>query len=172
VRQTFSGQYEWMASYTRSRALSNAVLDPNTAQPLQVLPDLVPMPWDAPNRFLSWAYLPLPRRYRITKDWAVSVLADMRTGFPFSVRDQTGTIAGVFDSYRYPLHFDLNIAIERMITLRGYRFALRGGVDNATNQANPTAVNNVVGAPQFQQFLGAEGRHYVVRIRFFGRAGK
>jgi hypothetical protein len=172
VRQTFSGQYEWMASYTRSRALSNAVLDPNTDQPLQVLPSLVPMPWDAPNRLLSWAYLPLPRHNWITKDWAVSVLADMRSGFPFSVRDQTGVIAGAFDSYRYPLHFDLNIAIERMITLRGYRFALRGGVDNATNQANPTAVNNVIGAPQYLLFLGAEGRHYVVRIRFFGRAGK
>ena len=172
ARQTFSGQYEWMASYIRSRALSNGVLDPNTAQPLQILPNLVPMPWDTPNRFLSWAYLPLPRHYWITKDWAVSVLADMRSGFPFSVRDETGIVAGVFDSHRYPLHFDLNIAIERLITLRGYRFALRGGVDNATNQANPTAVYNVVGSPQFLQFLGAEGRHYVVRIRFFGRAGK
>ena len=89
VRQTFSGQYEWMASYTRSRALSNAVLDPNIAQPLQVLPNLVPMPWDAPNRFLGWAYLPLP-----WKNWAISVLADMRTGFPFSVRDQSGVIVG------------------------------------------------------------------------------
>ena len=89
VRQNLSGQYEWMAAYTHSRALSNAVLDPNSAQPLQVLPNLVPMPWDAPNRLLAWAYLPLP-----WKNWAVSVLADMRTGFPFSVRDQTGVVAG------------------------------------------------------------------------------
>ncbi len=166
VRQTFSGQYEWMASYTHSRAVSNGVLDPNTAQPLQVLPDLVPMPWDTPNRILGWTYMPLP-----WKNWAISALADMRTGFPFSVRDQTGLIAGAFDSYRYPIHFDLNIAIERMITLRGYRFALRGGMDNVTNQRNPTAVNNVTGAPQFLQFLGDEGRHFVVRVRFFGRAG-
>jgi hypothetical protein len=167
IRQTLSGQYEWMASYTHSRALSNAVLDPNSAQPLQVLPNLVPMPWDAPNRILAWTYLPLP-----WKNWAVSGLADMRTGFPFSVRDQSGLIAGAVDSYRYPLNFDLNLAIERMVTLRGYRFALRGGVDNLTNQANPTAVNNVTGTPQFLQFLGDEGRHFVVRIRFFGRAGK
>jgi hypothetical protein len=173
VRQTFSGQYEWMASYTRSRALSNAVLDPNTSQPLQVLPNLVPMPWDAPNRLLTWAYLPLPQGRllsRFTKNWSVSAMADMRTGFPFSVRDQTGLIAGAVDSYRYPMHFDLNISIERMLTLRGYRFALRGGVDNLTNQRNPTAVNNVIGTPQFPQFFGYEGRHYVVRIRFFGRA--
>lgn len=166
VRQTFSGQYEWMASYTHSRALSNGVLDPNTAQPLQVLPDLVPMPWDVPNRILGWAYMPLP-----WKNWAISALADMRSGFPFSVRDQSGVIAGAVDSHRYPINFDLNIAIERMVTLRGYRFALRGGMDNITNQSNPTAVNNVTGAPQFLQFLGDEGRHFVVRVRFFGRAG-
>lgn len=172
VRQKFSGQYEWMASYTRSRAVSNAVFDPNSAQPLQVLPNLVPVPWDAPNRLLAFTYLPLPRNHRITKNWAVSVLADLRSGFPFSVRDQTGVVVGAFDSYRYPLNFDLNIAIERMVTLHGYRFALRGGVNNATGQANPTAVNNVTGAAQFLQFLGDEGRHYVVRIRFFGRAGK
>jgi Carboxypeptidase regulatory-like domain/TonB-dependent Receptor Plug Domain len=164
VRQTLSGQFEWMASYTRSRALSNAVLDPNSAQPLQVLPNLVPMPWDAPNRFLAWGYLPLP-----WKNWAISALADLRTGFPFSVRDPSGLVEGAVDSYRFPLNFDLNIAIERMFTFRGYRFALRGGMDNVTNQPNPTAVNNVTGAPQFLQFLGHEGRHFVVRIRFFGR---
>ncbi len=165
IRQKLSGQFEWRAAYTRSRALSNAVLDPNITQPLQVLPSLAPMPWDAPNRLLAWAYLPLP-----WKNWAVSGLADMRTGFPFSMRDQTGIIAGGFDSYRYPLNFDLNLAIERMVILRGYRFALRLGVDNLTNQANPTAVNNVTGAPQFLEFLGNEGRHFVVRLRFFGRA--
>jgi hypothetical protein len=164
VRQTLSGQFEWMASYTRSRAVSSAVLDPNSPQPLQVLPNLVPMPWDAPNRLLAWAYLPLP-----WKNWAISALADMRTGFPFSVRDQSGLVIGTVDSYRYPLNFDLNIAIERMMTFHGYRFALRGGMDNVTNQANPTAVNNVTGVPQFLQFLGDEGRHFVVRIRFFGR---
>jgi outer membrane receptor protein involved in Fe transport len=75
------------------------------------------------------------------------------------------------DSYHYPINFDLNIAIERMITLRGYRFALRGGMDNVTNQENPTAVNNVVGGANYLKFLGDEGRHFVVRVRFFGRAG-
>jgi hypothetical protein len=167
VRQTFSGQYEWTAWYTHSRAVSNALLDPDTAQPLQVLPNQVPVPWDAPNRLLAWAYLPLP-----WKNWAISALADLRSGFPFSVRDQTGLIVGAVDSYRYPLNFDLNIAVERTVTLRGYRFALRLGANNVTNQSNPTAVNNVIGAPQFLQFLGSEGRHFVVRIRFFGRANK
>ncbi len=172
VRKKLSGQYESMVSYTRSQSHSNAVLDPYTTQPLQVLPNLVPTPWDAPNRLLAWAYFPLPQNHRLTKNWAVSVLADARSGFPFSVRDQTGIVVGAFDSYRYPFNFDLNLAIERLVTLRGYRFALRGGVDNLTNQSNPTAVYNVIGSQDFRQFLGDEGRHYVVRIRFFGRAAK
>jgi len=31
-------------------------------------------------------------------------------------------------------------------------------------------VNNTAGSPQFLQFYGEEGRHFVARIRFFGRA--
>ena len=166
ARQTFAGQYEWRASYTRSRAQSNAILDPNAPEPLQVLPYLVPMPWDSPNRFLGYAYVPLPWNH-----WALAVLADARTGYPFSVQEQTGIVSGGVNSHRFPLNFDLNLAIERTVSLRGYRFALRGGVDNLTNQNNPTAVNNVMGGPQYLQFLGYEGRHFVVRIRFFGRAG-
>jgi len=167
VRQTFSGQFEWMASYTYSRSLSNAVIDAMSPTALQVVPTLVPTPWNAPNRVLAFAYVPLP-----WKNWAVSGLADMRSGFPFSVRDQNGIISGAVDARRFPLHFDLNLAVERMLTFRGYRYALRLGMANVTGQANPTAVNSVVGTPKFLQFLGDEGRHFVVRIRFFGRAGK
>lgn len=169
VRQSFAGQHEWMASYTRSRAATNALIDSNSPQPLQLLPGFVPMPWDAPNRFLAWGYLPVPWK-RMSRNWSIAVLADMRSGYPFSVRQPDGTVAGTVDSYRYPLNFDLDIAIERIVTLRGYRFAVRLGMDNITNQANPTAVNNVTGVPQFLEFLGDEGRHAVVRIRFFGRA--
>lgn len=166
VHQTLSGQHEWMASYARSRAQTNAVLDPRTIVPLQVLPDFVPMPWDSPNRFLGWAYLPLP-----LKNWSLAALADARSGFPFSVQQETGVIGGAVNSYRYPFNFDLNLAIERIVTLHHYRFALRGGVNNLASRKNPTAVNNVIGSPQYLQFYGYEGRHFVVRIRFFGRAG-
>ncbi len=79
---------------------------------------------------------------------------DWRSGLPFSVRDQTGLIYGAVDSHRFPVNFDLNIAVERMITLRGHRFALRGGMDNLTNQANPSAVNSVLGTANYLQFLG------------------
>ena len=164
VRQTFSGQFEWMASYTRSRAASNVLLDLRTDQPFQVLSEFVPLPWDAPNRFLGWAYVPLP-----LKNWAIAVLADARSGFPFSVVDENGQILGGADSRRFPSNFELNVHIERRFTFRGYRLAVRGGVNNLTSHANPAAVNNTIGAPQYLRFLGDEGRHLVVRVRFFGR---
>ena len=117
VRQRFSSQYEWMLSYTRSRAVSNALLDYNGSDPLQVLSSPVPVPWDAPNRAIGWAYLPLP-----WKNWAVAAMADARSGFPFSIQDQTGLIIGPVDSHRYGYNFDLNLALERMVTFRGVSF--------------------------------------------------
>jgi hypothetical protein len=165
VRQTIAAQYEWMVSYSYTRAVSNALLDFNSAIPLQVVSSMEPIPWDVPNRVLGFAYLPLP-----WKNWAIAGLADARSGFPFSVADQYGVIAGGVDSHRYPFNFDLNLSIERTITLAGYRFALRLGAMNVTNNRNPTAVINTIGAPNYLSFYGAEGRHLVVRVRFFGRA--
>jgi hypothetical protein len=164
VRQTFSGQFEWMASYTRSRATSNAVLDLVTDQPFQVLNQFAPLAWDAPNRFLAWAYLPL------RKNWAVALLADARTGFPYSAVNGNGQIVGGVDTYRFPPNFELNAHIERRFVFHGYRLALRAGMNNLTNHLNPAAVNNMIGAPQYGHFLGYEGRHLVVRVRFFGRS--
>ena len=164
VRQSLKDQYEWMASYVHSQAVSNAVLGINVDQTLQVTNNFGPMPWDAPNRFLSTGYLPV-----YFKNWAISYLADWRTGFPFSVVDPTNRVLGPVDSHRYPSNFDLNIHVERRFDFFGYRFAIRVGANNVTDHANPTAVNNVVGAPNYTHFYGFEGRHVVVRIRLFGR---
>ena len=164
VRQTLAGQYGWTVSYTHSRATSNAVINTVVDQVSQVVNNLGPMPWDVPDRFLASAYLPVPH----SKNWAVAVLADARSGFPFSVVDEAGQIVGAVDSRRFPFNFDLNVHIERRFVLRGRRFALRGGFNNITAHANPTAVNNVIGAPGYLQFLGDEGRHFVLRLRFFG----
>ncbi len=169
LRQSFGDQYGWMVSYVHSQAQSNAVLDVSVDQPLQVGDNLGPMPWDAPNRVLSWGYLPAPLE-RFRKDWAIAYLLDWRTGFPYSITNDAGVVQGLVDSHRYPSNFDLNLHLERRFTFRGYRFALRLGANNLTGSRNPTAVSNVVGSPSFGQFFGDEGRHLVVRIRMFGRA--
>ena len=164
VHQTFAGQYEWMASYVRSSATSTAVFSQSIDQPLNVLNNFGPLPWDTPNRFISTAYFPLP-----WKKWAVAYLIDLRSGFPFSVQDALGNVIGTANSQRFPTNFDLNLHLERRFEFRGHRFALRAGVNNLTNRKNPTAVYNTLGTPLFGQFTGTEGRHIVLRIRFFGR---
>ncbi|MCU1261426.1 MAG: hypothetical protein JWO80_4311 [Bryobacterales bacterium] len=169
VRQSLGGQYEWFVSYVRSRAVSNAVLDVSIDQPLQAAGNFGPMPWDSPNRILSWGYLPFGKW--LGPNWAFAYLADMRTGFPFSITTDGGTVSGPVDSHRFPVNFDLNLHVERRFTFRGYRFAVRGGINNVTDSRNPTAVNNVIGAPQFMQFYGTEGRHLEFRLRFFGKKG-
>jgi outer membrane receptor for ferrienterochelin and colicin len=164
VRQAFAGQYEWTASYVRSSAVSTAVFGPTVDQPFTVTNNIGPVPWDTPHRFLSWAYLPLP-----WKKWAISYFVDARSGFPFSIQDVQGNVIGAANSYRFPFNFDLNLHIERRFELRGHRFAIRAGINNITDHRNPTGVYNTVGSPQFMQFIGDEGRHGVLRIRFFGK---
>lgn len=164
LRQLLPNQYEWMVSYVHSSAVSNAVLDINIDQTLQVSNNFGPVPWDTPNRILSEGYLPVH-----FKDWAIAYLADWRTGFPFSVVNPANQVIGAVDSQRYGSNFDVNLHVERRFVIFRYRLAIRVGVNNLTDHRNATAVNNVLGAPNFLRFYGDEGRHAVVRIRMFGR---
>jgi hypothetical protein len=165
VHQSLRGRYEWMASYTRSRTHSNEVLDPSLEQTLLIGPDNAgPLPWDAPNRFLSWGYLPT-----LWKNWAIAFLAEERTGFPFSIQHDTGQLIGAPDSFRYPDYFNINLDLEWRLHVGKYRFALRGGVDNLTGHRNPTVVNNILESPNFLTFYSSEGRHFVARLRWLGK---
>jgi hypothetical protein len=122
------------------------------------------LPWDAPNRFLSWGYLPTP-----FQNWAVAYLFETRTGFPFSVVDQIGRLVGAPNSDRFPNYLNLNFHVEWTTHLFGYRFALRGGFNNLTNHNNYTVVNSTLGAPNFGTFYGSDGRHFVLRLRWLGK---
>jgi len=165
VRQALAGRYEWMASYTRSYTHSNEVLDPSLQQTLLIGANNVgPLPWDAPNRFLNWGYLPT-----FWKNWAIAYLFEERSGFPFSVQRENGELVGGPDSYRFPDYLNLNLDLEWRFHLGKYRFALRGGVDNLTNHRNPTEVNNILESPTFLTYYASEGRHYEARLRWLGK---
>jgi len=166
IRQSLADQSEWTASYIHSRAASNAAVDLSIDQPIRVRDNLGPVPWDAPERFLATAFLPVPR----FKTFSVAVLVDARSGFPFSVTDETGQVVGKVNSHRFPPTLDLNLHIERRFTLHRYRFAIRAGFNNVTDHPNPSAVNSVIGATQYLQFLGNEGRHFLLRFRLLGRS--
>jgi len=164
ARQAFRGQYEWMASYTRSRAKSNSVLDVGVDNPVTVTSNTGPMPWDTPNRLLTWGYLPTG-----FKNWAVAFLMEARTGFPFSVQNENGAVVGSADSRRYPDFFELNLHLERRFVFRGYRWAFRFGCNNITNHQNPNAVINTIGAPNFLAYYGGQHRATNFRFRWLGK---
>ena len=164
IRQVLAGQYEWMASYVRSRALSNAVMDVNIDDPILVSDNAGPMPWDTPHRFLSWGYLPLP-----FKNWAAAYLLEWRSGFPFSVVSADGAYTGGLNTQRFPQFFELNLHVERRFVLMGHKIAIRGGLNNVTNHRNYDTVNSNIASADFMRYYGGQRRALNFRIRWLGR---
>jgi len=163
-RQTFHKQYEWMASYTRSRALSNAVVDINVDDPILVSNNVGRMPWDAPHRLVSWGLLPF-----FWHNWAVAYLVETRNGFPFSVVDDDSRIQGQVNELRMPAFFELNLHLERRFFFRKHRWALRAGFNNITGRKNPNVVNNNLSSPNFMRYYGGQSRALNFRLRWLGR---
>ncbi|MBK5294896.1 MAG: TonB-dependent receptor [Acidobacteriia bacterium] len=164
LRQNIRRQYEWMASYTFSEALSNTVVDINVDDPISVLDNTGRMPWDTPHRVVSWAYLPTP-----WKNWAVSSYLEYRTGYPYNVVRDDGKVVGGVSSQRFPYYLEMNLHLERRFQFRANRWAFRFGANNITNRRNADVVINNPGSPRFGQFFGGVGRSINFRIRWLGK---
>ncbi|MBZ5509829.1 MAG: TonB-dependent receptor [Acidobacteriia bacterium] len=165
ARRHFRENHEILLAYTRSRARSNEAVDFTLDNPVLSPQASGVLPWDSPNKFVSWGFLPFP----FTKKWDIAYSADWHTGFPFSVVNQNQEIVGPPNSRRFPDYFALNLFLERRFTLRGLNLALRGGFEDLTGRRNPFAVNNNIDSPDFLQFEAATGRAFTARIRFLGR---
>ncbi|MGH9840531.1 MAG: carboxypeptidase regulatory-like domain-containing protein [Blastocatellia bacterium] len=163
LRRTFKETYSVFAAYTRSAARSNAVFDFNLDNPLFSPQAGGPLPWDTPNRFISWGLLPLVKQF----DLAYSL--EWRDGFPFSLINQDQRLVGAPNASRLPAYFSLNLHAERRFRLLGVNLALRAGFNNVTDRENPAEVNNNVDSPRFLARGGVQGRAFVGRIRFLGR---
>ena len=163
LRRTFKGNHVVFASFTRSAARSSAVLNFSLESLLFSQQAGGPLPWDTPNRFLSWAWLPLPWGF----DLAYSL--DWRGGYPFTLVNQDQQLVSTPGSRRFPTYFSLNLSLERRFTVLGFQWALRAGFDDITNRTNPSAVNSNVDSSQFLTFGGIQGRALIARIRFLGR---
>jgi hypothetical protein len=164
LRQTFRRQYGWMAGYTRSSARSNAVLRISPDDYFFVGDNHGPLSWDAPHRFVSWAYLPTFR-----EPWAFATLLEYRSGFPYSAANNAGAVVGPVNGYRFPNYFSLNIDLERKIRFKGNLWALRAGLVNATNHFNPDTVNGSIESTAFGSMSGGQRRLLEFRIRWLGR---
>lgn len=161
--QPVKGRFQWMVSYTRSSATSNAVILRTVDQPLSIASDTGPLPWDAPNRLLSWGYLPA-----WSKSWSIGYMMDFHTGLPFSIQDPYGQLTGAVDSRRLPAYFELNLFVERILSVRGYRLAVRAGLNNITNHFNPAIVDNIAGGSTFLREYNGQPRAVNFQLRFLG----
>lgn len=168
LRHNFRESYMLMGSYTRSRAHSNQVLDFNVDNPLFSPQEAGPYPWDTPNRFLSWGYFPL-FKLPIIHQMELAYSLEARTGFPFNVINDQQQLVGPPGSRRFPDYFSLNLFLEKRFHLFGYFWELRGGIDNITDHANPSVVNNDIDGPNPFTFSAFEGRAFTSRIRLLGR---
>ncbi|HKS72628.1 MAG TPA: TonB-dependent receptor [Terriglobales bacterium] len=168
LRHNFTKTYMVFGSYTRSRSISNQVLDFNVDNPILSPQAPGPYPWDAPNRFIGWGFLPffrLPVIHKLDFPWSV----EWRSGFPFSVANQQEQLVEPPNDRRFPTYFSLNLFLEKRVPAFHAYWAVRFGFENITDHNNPAFVNSIEGTPQFLTFSGSNGRAFTTRIRFLGR---
>jgi len=162
---------EVFGDYTRSRARSNEPLDFILANPVSLLAnplfaEQVPgaLPWDAPNRFISYGWTPLPF-------WSLllSYFLEYRTGFPYPLVSPYGQLVGQPDQFRFPNYLSLDVGVEKRFRFRGREWAVRLAVVNLTDHQNPDSVNNIAGSSRF--FAGGQARAFTGRLRLVGETG-
>ena len=169
LRHNFRENYTLMGAYTRSSARSNQALDFNVDSPILSPQQPGPFPWDTPNRFLSWGYLPF-FKLPIIHQLEVAYSLEARTGFPFSLLNVQQQLISAPGAERFPYYFSLNLQLEKRFHLFGYYLALRGGFDNITGRCNPFIVNSVIDPSHPQPtFSACQGRGFTSRIRLLGR---
>ncbi len=164
LRHSFSARAALFGDYVRSRAASNQALDYTLEAPVFAPQSPGPLAWDAPNRFVSWGWAPVP----IWGSLLLSYRFEYRTGFPFDVVNDQHLLVGPPGSRRFPGYRDLDLGIERVFPFRHHLWALRLSVINVTNHLNPTAVVNNIDLPNFLTFEGGQGRAFTGRIRLVG----
>jgi hypothetical protein len=164
VSHTFTNGYRLFAAYTHSSARTNAALDYVPTVSLLGPQQSGPLPWDVPNRVISWGWLPLLLP-KLKKSWDFVYTLDWHTGFPFDAVNANQQVVGPAGSMRFPDYFSFSPGLEWKFHFRGSYFGLRGVLENATGSSNPAVVNNVVDSPEFGTFSEFPGRALTARIR-------
>ncbi len=169
LRHNFKENYTVTGSYTRSSARSNEALDFNVDNPILASQQPGPYPWDAPNRFLSWGYVPF-FKLPILHQTELAYSMEARSGFPFSLLNDQDQLISKVGEYRYPEYFTLNLQLEKRFHFLGYYLALRGGFDNITGRCDPFVVDNVIDPNHPNAtFSACLGRAFTSRIRLLER---
>ena len=159
ARYHFHGTDQIVGSYTRSSAIGN-LNDFNTyfgniENPV-IRPDARgPLPWDAPNRYLFWTNLTLPRGF------TVFPLLDVRTGFPLSTIDENRNFVGARnEAGRYPTFLSLDTQVSKRFRVFGHNATIGVKVFNITNHFNPRDYQGNLASANFGGFANSVGRTF------------
>jgi hypothetical protein len=167
ARRTFAGGHTLFAAYTHSSAHTTAVIDYMPAISFLGPQQSAPLPWDTPNRVLSWGWVPfLVPGFR--KSWDFVYTLDWHTGFPFTSVNSNYQVVGTAGGRRFPNYVSFSPGLEWRFHFRGSYFGLRGIIENISDSKNPSTVNNIVDSPQYGTFSEFEGRALTARIRLIG----
>jgi hypothetical protein len=78
MKRTFKNIYPVFLSYTRSSARTTALLD-YSIDSIAFGPEFAgPLPWDAPNRFVGWGWIPFIKKFTL------GYSAELSDGFPIA----------------------------------------------------------------------------------------
>ena len=159
ARYQFHGADQIVASYTRSSAIGN-LNDVNSyfgniENPV-IRPDAQgPLPWDAPNRYLFWSNVGLPRGF------TVFPLLDVRTGFPLSVVDEDRNFVGPRNAAgRYPTFVSLDLQVSKRLRLFHHNATVGLKVFNITDHFNPRDYQGNLASAAFGDFSNGVGRAF------------
>ena len=83
ARRTFGTGYTLFGAYTHSKAHTNQAIDPSPTITDFGPQQGGPLPWDMPNRILSWGWLPFDVPW-FRKNWDFVYTADWHTGVPYT----------------------------------------------------------------------------------------
>jgi hypothetical protein len=159
ARYQFHGTDQIVGSYTRSSAIGN-LNDFNTyfgniENPV-IRPDARgPLPWDAPNRYLFWSNVSLPRGF------TVFPLVDVRTGFPLSNVDEDRNFVGARnEAGRFPTFFSLDVQVTKRLRVFRHNATIGLKVFNITDHFNPRDYQGNMDSADFGGFLNSVGRTF------------
>jgi hypothetical protein len=164
ARRTFSHGYTLFGAYTHGTAHTNAAVDYQPAISLFGPQQSGPLPWDTPNRVLSWGWVPFLAPY-FRKSWDFVYTLDWHDGFPYTSYDANYQVVGPVGGRRFPDYKSFSPGLEWRVHFRGAYFGLRGVVENITGSRDPAVVNACVDSLQYGTFSVFQGRAITARIR-------
>lgn len=116
------------------------------------------LPYDVPNRVVTWGIFSLPKGFKF------SPIADVHTGQPYSNIDALQNYVGTPNGQHFATFFTLDVKVYREFRIpflgsehgkgKGHHVRLGFYSLNVTNHGNFNAVFNNVTAPNFGQFVG------------------